>query len=107
MVSDGAKPNRKFFNSLGVEKTDMKNGIVYRTVNRYCHERYIYLMSDVPHLIKTTRNCWYSSKSGGARYMWVSYELNYDFVYIIIINWHRNFFVPPEKWKTHPLGSSP
>ena len=28
-------------------------------------------MSDVPHLMKTTRNCWYSSRTGGARYMWV------------------------------------
>ena len=72
MVCDGAKPNRKFFKSLGVTKEDMKNGIVYRTRNRYSHDRFIYLMSDVPHLIKTTRNCWYSSRSGGARYMWVS-----------------------------------
>ena len=24
-----------------------------------------YLISDVPHLVKTTRNCWYSSAFGG------------------------------------------
>ena len=69
-VCDGAKPNRKFLKSLGRE-SEMKNGVVYKTVNRFCRERYIYFMSDVPHLIMTTRNCWYSSKSGGARYMWV------------------------------------
>ncbi len=56
--------------SLGVEK-DMKNGIVYKTVNRYCHDRYIYFLSDVPHLIKTTRNCWFSSAIGGTQCMWV------------------------------------
>ena len=49
----------------------MKHGVMYKTVNRFCQERFIYFMSDVPHLIKTTRNCWYSSKTGGARYMWV------------------------------------
>ena len=59
MVCDGAKPNCKFFKSLGMKKEDMKDGIVYRTINRYCNDRFIYLMSDVPHLIKTTRNCWY------------------------------------------------
>ena len=69
-VCDGAKPNRKFLSSMGKEE-EMKYGIVYKTVNRYCRERYIYFMSDVPHLIKTTRNCWYSSKTDGARYMWV------------------------------------
>ena len=69
-VCDGAKPNRKFLKSLGKE-SEMKHGVVYKTVNRFCQERNIYFMSDVPHLIKTTRNCWYSSKSGGARYMWV------------------------------------
>ena len=67
---DGAKPNRKFLKSLGKE-SEMKYGVVYKTVNRFCQERNIYFMSDVPHLIKTTRNCWYSSKSGGVRYMWV------------------------------------
>ena len=69
-VCDGAKPNRKFLKSLGRE-SEMKHGVVYKTINRFCRERYIYFMSDVPHLIKTTRNCWYSSKSGGTRYMWV------------------------------------
>ena len=70
-VCDGAKSNRKFLRSLGKE-SEMKHGVVYKTENRYCRGQHIYLMSDVPHLIKTTRNCWYSSKSGGTRYMWVS-----------------------------------
>ena len=70
-VCDGAKPNRKFMKDIG-SKTDKKEGTVYKTINRYSPDRYIYLMCDVPHLIKTTRNCWYSSKCGGTRYMWVS-----------------------------------
>ena len=73
-VCDGAKSNRKFLKTLGV-KEHMKKGIVYKTVNRYCHERFIYFISDVPHLIKTTRNCWYSSSLGGTRCMWVHVSL--------------------------------
>ncbi len=53
---------------------DMKNGVLYRTINRYCKERYIYFIADVPHLMKTTRNCWYSSTFGGTRCMWVCYQ---------------------------------
>lgn len=70
-MCDGAKPNRKFLKELGC-KEEMKEGVVYKTKNRYCRDRWIYFISDVPHLIKTTRNCLYSSKSSGTRYMWVS-----------------------------------
>ena len=38
-VGDGAKPNRKFLKLLG-QGEDMKNGIIYKTINRYCQERY-------------------------------------------------------------------
>ena len=34
-VCDGAKPNRKFLKSLGKE-SEMKHGVVYKTVNRFC-----------------------------------------------------------------------
>ena len=73
-VCDSAKSNRKFLKTLGV-KEHVKKGIVYKTVNRYCHERFIYFISDVPHLIKTTRNCWYSSSLTGTRCMWVGGSL--------------------------------
>jgi hypothetical protein len=42
-VCDGAKPDRKFFNSMG-KKEEMKHGVVYKTVNRYSRERYIYIL---------------------------------------------------------------
>ena len=41
-------------------KDETKDGVVYKTVNRYSTDRNIYC--DVPHLIKTTRNCWYASR---------------------------------------------
>ncbi len=61
---------QEVFKSLGIEK-HQKNGTTYKTVNRYSQDRFIYFMCDVPHLIKTTRNCWYSSTFNGTRCMWV------------------------------------
>ena len=43
--------------------------IVHKVKNRYAEDdRYIYLFSDPPHLIKTARNC--LMKSGTKRLMW-------------------------------------
>ena len=81
-VCDGAKPNQKFLKGLSGSE-GMKNGIPYKTVNRYCKDRNIFFISDVPHLIKTTRNCWYSSTSSGTRYMWVSFFL-LDLCYVAL-----------------------
>ena len=53
LTSDGATPNRKFFDMLTVEE----EGNIYWTTNPHDESRKIYFMSDVPHLLKTTRNC--------------------------------------------------
>ena len=55
VTADGASPNRKFFK---MHQASKKSGeIVYKTPNPYSLDsRDIYFMSDVPHLIKTTRN---------------------------------------------------
>jgi hypothetical protein len=60
---DGLSANRTFF------KLHCKGEDSYKVINPYSDElRYIYFLSDPPHLLKTTRNCWASSK----RLMWVS-----------------------------------
>lgn len=72
VTADGASPNRKFFK---MHKTSQKVGeIVYKTPNQYSLDnRDIYFMSDVPHLIKTIRNCWSNSFShSNTRALWVS-----------------------------------
>ena len=59
-VCDGASSNRRMFK---IRKDDFPNDeIVYRCHNKFA-ERTIYFVSDVPHLIKTTRNCWENSGS--------------------------------------------
>ena len=65
---DGASPNRKFFKLHG------KPGqLVYKTVNPFSDEsRQLFFFSDIPHLIKTTRNCWANSFAHtNSRTLWV------------------------------------
>jgi hypothetical protein len=66
---DGAAPNRKFYSMHGDRKSDLVN----KTTNPFCRDREIFFICDVPHLIKTTRNCWSNSFSHKySRGLWVS-----------------------------------
>ena len=63
---DGASANRKFYKM---------HGTGYKTINPYSDDRNreIFFFSDVPHLIKTTRNCFSNSFAhANTRGMWVS-----------------------------------
>lgn len=42
---------------------DMKN-VIYKAVNIFSHERYIYFFVDAPHVFKKGNNCLYHSGSG-------------------------------------------
>ena len=65
-TSDGASPNRKFYQLHRIGKE-----LCYKTENICAPWRNIYFFSDVPHLMKTTRNYWANSGSGKCtRYMW-------------------------------------
>ena len=69
VVSDGASSNRAFYKMHNMmDGTD--NQVVYRTINIYAPERYIWFFADAPHLMKTTRNCVQHSGNGKTRLMW-------------------------------------
>ena len=74
LTGDGASCNRKF---IRLHNTD-NDEICYKTINPYSDERrYIYFISNVPHLMKTVRNCWsHSFGHGCTRKLWVSYNVN-------------------------------
>ena len=56
-TADGGSPNRKFF-KLHKGLQDLSHtGVTYYTINIFAPERNLYFFADVPHLIKTTRNC--------------------------------------------------
>jgi hypothetical protein len=56
----GATHNRKLFQLYG--KDDDASNVTYKTKNVYAtDDRHIYFISDPPHLLKTTRNCFAKS----------------------------------------------
>lgn len=70
-TSDGASQNRRFYRMHKALDGDAGTDVCYRTTNLYAPHRFLYFISDAPHLIKTTRNCLLHSGSGTCtRYMW-------------------------------------
>lgn len=73
-VCDGAAVNRRF---IDLHKEDYGDEVTFRAQNIYAEDgRAIYFASDVPHLVKTTRNCWENSGwNKGSRNLVVSFSL--------------------------------
>ena len=69
ITADGASSNRRFFR---MHQTS-PSSLTYKTRNPYAEDgkRWIYFVSDPPHLIKTTRNCLSHSGNDGTRLMTV------------------------------------
>ena len=66
VTADGASSNRKMFRMHGEYLSCQPYNPVYKTTNRYSEEgRPLFFMSDVPHLLKTTRNNWSHSFGHG------------------------------------------
>jgi len=59
ITCDGLSANRKFF--LVGRDPAIQCGIPYKTSNPFDTSRNIYYFCDVPHLLKTTRNCFSNS----------------------------------------------
>ena len=69
VTCDGASTNRKFFKMHAV--LGSAEDVVYKTINWYSSDRFIYFFADPPHLIKTARNCLAKSGSGNtSRLLW-------------------------------------
>ena len=60
-VSDGASQNRTFYRMYNGLDDHPDADVVYKTVNLFAPERYIYFVADAPHLMKTARNALYHS----------------------------------------------
>lgn len=71
LTGDKASVNQTFFQ---MNQSANKTEKVHKIRNPYSIDgSYIYFISDVPHLIKTTRNCWENSFGHSyKRAMWVS-----------------------------------
>jgi hypothetical protein len=72
ITADGASTNREFFR-MHHDKKDPQT--LYKTCNLYSPEnRWLYFISDPPHLMKTVRNCWSHSGKDGSRHMKVKFN---------------------------------
>ena len=60
-VSDGASQNRAFCRMHSRLEDDPDADVVYKTANLFALERYIYLIENALHLMKTARNVLYHS----------------------------------------------
>lgn len=74
MTGDGASANRKFYTLLKDSSDDSSTirETTFATTHIIRPEERLFFMSDTPHLIKTTRNCWEHSTEKGTRNMMVS-----------------------------------
>lgn len=80
LTSNGAASNRKLYQMMHHGWNELPYHVPYKMPNPYTTEaRFIYFISDVPHLIKTTRNCWANSYAHSfKRRLWVSCFLSHD-----------------------------
>ena len=73
-TADGATANRRLFKmheEMGDVSHDNDKDVIYKVLNMYATDRYIFFFSDAPHLLKTCRNCLFHSGSGRhSRLMW-------------------------------------
>ena len=66
-ISDKATPNQRLYR---LHRQD--DGVCYKALNLFCPDRYVYFISDAPHLIKTVRNNLASSGAGrNTKLLWV------------------------------------
>ena len=95
ITSDGASPNRRFICLHGNDP----NSVVYRADNIYAEDsRYIYFISDAPHLLKTTRNCFSNSFSHKkTRKMWKD---GHDISWTHIVNLYKDYCT--DTWRVCP-----
>ncbi|XP_047135769.1 uncharacterized protein LOC124812779 [Hydra vulgaris] len=71
-TSDGASSNRRFFKMHKFLQGCSDKDVIYRTKNIFSKKHhFIYFFADVPHLMKTARNCLSHSGTGhSTRLMW-------------------------------------
>ncbi|XP_062509723.1 uncharacterized protein LOC134185850 isoform X2 [Corticium candelabrum] len=66
IICDGASSNRSFFRIHSTKNSsEAQEQLAYRTRNPFSCDRdrtFLWFVSDAPHLMKTTRNCWTSPK---------------------------------------------
>ena len=61
LTSDGAKPNRRFYQMCQKPQKGEPKSVPYKTSNPFREEGELFFFCDPPHLLKTARNCFSNS----------------------------------------------
>ena len=70
-TSNGVSTNRTFYQIHEDLNGNSQVNVCYRTINLHVKNRFIYFVSDPPHIVKTTGNCLYDSgDEKQTQYMW-------------------------------------
>lgn len=82
-VCDGFSTNRAFIH-MHKPATKLPSGLVFDTINKAAPDRILYFISDVPHLLKTLRNCLMNSRWDGKKsrrkMMFKGKRITWDFI---------------------------
>jgi len=82
-ISDGASVNRAFIKKHK-PATVHASGIIFDTINKCAKGRILYFIADVPHLLKTIRNCILNSRwdgrKGRRKMMKNGKKISWDFI---------------------------
>ena len=87
LTGDGASSNRKFY-TLQKNPNDESStirGTTFATNHIIRPDERLFFMSDTPHLMKTTRNCWEHSTKDGTRNMMVSLKAKNIYYHLNLI----------------------
>lgn len=82
-ICDGFSTNRAFIR-MHKPVTILPSGVIFDTVNKAARDRVLYFISDVPHLLKTLRNCFMNSRwdnrKSRRRMMYRGKKITWDFI---------------------------
>ena len=99
---DKASVNRKIFRMHQSNSSE----VTFKVPNPYSSDgRFIYFISDIPHLIKTMRNCW--SNSFGHSYkraLWVWIQMCMCIIIISTLTYKHTHIHTTDHWTAHQLG---
>lgn len=98
ITSDGAKTNRRFYRLCQQDR----RGLPYKTSNPYNSSRELFFFCDVPHLLKTARNCFSNSFAHSmSRMMQVELCSKWHINLVELLNSQKNGQTITWKWIEH------
>ena len=87
-TADGSSPNRRYFRMHNDAKQLAETGVIHKAINIYSavssESNAIYFFSDMPHLLKTARNCLANTDAHAhSRHLWNGEDLSWKHMFLL------------------------